>query len=78
MFLIEQDPANFPEQFTLHEDRNKLKSSILAQSPRIEGHNVSEDEADEGKDEDCLGYQWYPGNIGDLEYLSALKQPLCV
>ena len=78
MFLVEQDPANFHEQFTLHEDKKNLKSSILVQAPRVEGHNFSENEADEGEDEDCSGYQWHPGNIDDLEYLSAQKQPVCV
>ena len=77
MCHIGEQPDTFPEQFELDEDEEEIEINYFGRILRIEEYSLSDDEEHLVEEQDLL-FQWYSGELDEIEYLSEQKQPMYV
>ena len=77
MYHIGEQPDTLPEQFELDEDEEEIEINYFGRILRVEEYSLSDDEEHLVEEQDPL-FQWYSGELDEVEYLSEQKQPMYV
>ena len=77
MYHIGEQPDTLPEQFELDENEEEIEIKYFGRILRVEEYSLSDDEERPVEEQDPL-FQWYNGELDEVEYLSEQKQPMYV